>query len=218
MRRLPMMELVVVAIIAIGLIVGWRVYGMGEMGRYAPAIKAQKAPSELYAKLTIRYSKPPIYEEEYSMQDVEGVSSFSYRIRSYECRQITINQPSGKIYDVSFFFGGLVQDGVWQLVNRDPRPNATAFYTVYVKQLADYKQGDRTVTFTDPKYWATLPGQRYQMDLSKQNPNDFLTVKGTSVAEPEYQKIVDDFRNFGPDEFRRNVATAQARARAAACS
>jgi hypothetical protein len=211
------MEILIVVIIVVAIVVGWRIYGPGEMGRFSPVVKAQKAPSELYARLSIRYPKPPIYEEEYSMQDVEGVSTFSYRIRSFECRQITIKAPSGPIYDVSFFFGQLVQDGVWQLVNRQPRPGADAFYTVYVKQRADFREGDRTVTFTNPKYWATTAGRQYQIDLSKQKPNDLLHMQSTQLADPQYQRIVDDFRNFGPDEFRRNVASAQTRARASAC-
>ena len=199
-------------------VTGYFVYWHSETGRIKEVAKIHGAKSEIYARLHIAYDHPPVYEEEYRMQDIEGKSTFTYRIRSFAGKEISITAPPAAMYDVSFFFGQLVQDGVWELVNRDPRPDAAAFYTVYVKQRADYKEGDRTVTFTDPKYWATLKGQRFQMDLSKQNPNDFFTVKGTSLAEPQYEKIVDDFRNFGPDEFRRNVAKAQARARASACT
>ena len=39
---------------AVMLILGWRIYGAGEMGRFGPAIHAQKAPSELYARLTVQ--------------------------------------------------------------------------------------------------------------------------------------------------------------------
>ena len=54
------------------------------MGRFGPAIHAQKAPSELYARhARFAIAKPPIYEEEYRMSDVEGVSTFDYRIRGY---------------------------------------------------------------------------------------------------------------------------------------
>lgn len=218
MRRLQPLELIIAGIVVVMLILGWRIYGAGEMGRFGGVTKAQRAPSELYARMTIRYDKPPIYEEEYAMQDVEGVSSFTYRIRSYNCRQITIKAPTGAMYHVSFFFGGLDQDGVWQLASRPPRPDAHAFYTVYVKQLADYKQGERTITFTNPEYWASATGRQYQLDLSKDNPKDLLHMQSKSLAEPGYQKIVEDFRAFGPDEFRKNVADAQARARASRCT
>lgn len=217
MRRLPPVEIFIVSLTIVFLIVGWRIYGAGEMGRFGGVTKAQHAPSQLYATLSIRYTKPPIYEEEYDMKDVEGVSSFQYRIRSYNCREITIRAPAGKIYDVSFFFGGLDQDGIWQLTNKPPLPHARAYYTVYVKQLADFKQGQRTVTFTDPQYWAThSPKQQFSLDLSKQGPNDLLFMQ-SAHTQPVYAKIVDDFRTFGPEEFRKNVADAQARARASAC-
>jgi len=214
MRRFAPLEIAIVVFLAIMLYLGWRIYGMGEMGRFGGVVKAQRAPSALYARMLVRYDKPPVYEEEYRMQDVEGISSFTYRIRSYNCKEITIKAPAGRMYDVSFFFGKLDQDGIWQLVNRPPRPDATAWYTVYVKQLAGYQQGERTVTFTDPHYWSTSGGRQYQIDLSKGVPRDLVHVEGTKLA---YETIVDDFRSFGPQEFRDNVASAQARARASTC-
>ncbi len=217
MRRLPLLQIFIILVIVAGLVAGWRIYGPGEMGRFAPVRRAQSAPSGLYARMTIRYPKPPIYEEAYRMQDVDGVSSFEYRVRGYGCAQITIKAPAGPMFDVSFFFGRLDQDGIWQLVNRPPRPNPDAYYTVYVKQVADFKQGDRTVTFTDPHYWATTAGRQYQIDLSKQNPNDLLHMQSTQLADPAYQTIVADFRNFGPPEFRANVAKARARVRSIVC-
>ena len=48
MRRFPI-EIVIVALCVVFLILGWRIYGAGEMGRFAPAIHAQKAPSEAEA-------------------------------------------------------------------------------------------------------------------------------------------------------------------------
>jgi hypothetical protein len=207
-------EIGLIVLVVVGLFIGWRYYIPREFHGYGPAVKAQKAPSALYARLMIRYTKPPIYEEEYRTQDVEGVSSFEYRIRSYNCNEITIKAPAGRMYDVSFFFGKLNDDGIWQLVDRDPRPDADAFYTVYVKQLADYREGDRTVTFTNPHYWATSGGQQFQIDLSKRNASDILHMQGTKL---QYETIVNDFRNFGPEQFRANVRAAQARARTSTC-
>ncbi len=212
MRRFPIGILIVVLAV-IFLIVGWRIYGAGEMGRFGPAIHAQKAPSELYARLLIQYAKPPIYQEEYRTADIEGVSSFQYTIHGYDGREITVKAPEARVYDVSFFFGRLDQDGVWQLVNRPARPGANAHYTVFVKQLADYQQGQRTVTFTDPQYWAVKTGRYITIDLSKGVPSDLLHVNSTQVADPRYVQIVKDFRDFGPDEFRHNVAVAQQRIR-----
>lgn len=213
MRRFPI-EILIVAIAAVMLFLGWRIYGAGEMGRFGPVIHAQKAPSQLYARLTIRYAKPPIYQEEYRMADIEGVSTFEYSIRSFNGHEITVKAPAARVYDVSFFVGRLDQDGIWQLENKAPRPGATAFYTVWVKQLADYKTGERTVTFTDPDYWASTTNRQYEIDLSKGVPSDLLHMQSSQVADSRYQQIVKDFREFGPDEFRNNVAAAQARVRA----
>lgn len=163
--------------------------------------------------MLVRYPKPPIYEEEYRMSDVEGVSTFVYRVRGNKGHEITVTAPAARVYDVSFFFGKLDQDGVWQLVNRAPLPSADASYTVYVKQVVDYKHGERIVTFTNPQYWATKKGHEFEIDLSKGVPSDLLHVQSTQVADPRYEEIVNDFRQFGPDEFRRNVENARRRIR-----
>jgi hypothetical protein len=218
-RRFPFFEILLVAVAIAVLIFGWQFEK--KRYNYAPAIHAQKAPSELYARMTIKYAKPPIYSEAYAMQDVEGVSTFSYQIRSYGCREITVKAPESKILDVSFFFGKLVQDGIWQMVDKAPLPNAPALYAVSVKQLADYQEGNRTVTFTNPEYWATTYGHQYTIDLSKVHPKtaaDLLRIQSTQLTDPRYQEVVQDFRQFGPDEFRRNIAAAQARARRSTCS
>jgi len=211
-RRFPI-EIFIVVLAVIMLILGWRIYGTGEMGRFGPALHAQRAPSQLYARLTIRYPKAPIYEEEYSMSDIEGVSTFRYRIRGFDGHEVTVNAPPARVYDVSFFVGGLDQDGIWQLENKAPLPNADAHYTVYVKQLADYKQGARTVTFTNPDYWAAKAHQQYNIDLSKGIPKDFVHIQSEQAGDRQYQQIVSDFRDFGPEEFRHNVHLAQARIR-----
>jgi hypothetical protein len=211
-RRFPI-EILIVVLAIVMLALGWRIYGAGEMGRFGPAIHAQKAPSELYARMLVRYPKPPIAQEEYRMSDIEGVSTFSYRIRGYKGHQITVTAPPARVYDVSFFVGRLDQDGFWQLVNRQPLPEPDAYYTIYVKQLADYQRGERTVTFTNPQYWATKAGRQFEIDLSKGVPSDLLHISSTQVVDPRYEQIVTDFRNFGPDEFRHNVGVAQARIR-----
>jgi hypothetical protein len=217
MRRFPPMEIFIVVLTLVMLVLGWRIYGAGEFGRFSGVKRAQHAPSQLFARMTVRYTKPPIYEEAYSMQDIEGVSSFQYQIRSYNCREITIKAPPAKVTDVSFFFGRLDQDGIWQLVNKAPLSGAREFYTVYVKQLADYKQGERTVTFTNPRYWAKAAGRQYSIDLSKEKPSDLLHLQSTQLADPRYQQIVTDFRNFGPKEFRDNIAAARVRVTEGQC-
>ena len=212
MRRSPV-TIALLVFIVIMAIIGWRVYyGRTEFSRVNSVSHVQKAPSQLYARMLVRYDKPPVFEEEYRMQDIEGVSTFNYRIRTYDGKQLTITAPPAQMYDVSFFFGSLDQDGVWQLMNQPPRGDTNAHYTIYVKQLADFKQGDRTITFTDPHYWATTAGRQYNIDLSKNSPSDLLKMQSSTLADPHYQQIVNDFRNFGPPQFRERIARARSSA------
>lgn len=190
-------------------------------------VVALKCPSDIRLRMTLDYDKPPIYQEEYLMDDVDGVSSSSYRIRGYAGKQIKIAAPASKTYDVSFLFGLVVQDGIWDLVDRPPRGNADVHYTLYVRQKALItisdpktgdtktvcKSGDRTITFTDPHYIATTAGRQYQIDLGKgapSGPADLLKMQSTTLADPHYEKVVGDFRNFGPETFRSKVASARA--------
>ncbi|MBV9333712.1 MAG: hypothetical protein JO146_06870, partial [Candidatus Eremiobacteraeota bacterium] len=87
MRRFPI-EILIVVLVVVMLALGWRIYGTGEMGRFGPAIHAQRAPSQLLARMLVRYTQPPIYEEEYRMSDIEGVSKFDYRVRGVNGHEI----------------------------------------------------------------------------------------------------------------------------------
>jgi hypothetical protein len=213
MRRFPIGWFILALTVVAG-VWGYFFYTAGELRRLDVNSHIAHSPSQIYARLLIQYDKPPLFEEEYRMQDIEGVSSFTYRVRGYNGRQVTVTAPAAAVYDVSFFFQRLVQIGVWQITNKDPRPDADAHYTIYVKQLADYKQGDRTITFTNPHYWATTAGRQYHIDLSKtdtkdlKDPNSLLKLSSTSLADPRFEEIVNGFRAFGPDEFRTNVAKA----------
>lgn len=179
--------------------------------------KLKACPSEIYLRMLVHYDKAPVYEEEYRMQDINGASKASYRIRTYAGKEVTVSEPARSETDVSFLLGSTVQDGIWDLTNRPPEGNTAVHYTVYVKQLVDCKQGVRTITFTDPKHIATDAGREYQIDLSKQkvkSPADLIHLESKSLADPHYLAVVTDFRTFGSETFRKNVAEAQAAARA----
>lgn len=188
-----------------------------ELNQLQQVDKLKACPSEIYMRMLVHYDKPPIYEEEYRMQDVNGASKASYRIRTYAGKEVTVTEPARSETDVSFLFGSAVEDGIWDLTNRAPEGNTSVHYTIYVKQLVDCKQGDRTITFTDPKHIASNIGREYQIDLSKQkvrSPEDLTHLESKSLANPHYLAVVNDFRTFGSDTFRKNVAEAQATARA----
>ncbi len=100
-------------------------------------------------------------------------------------------------------------------MNKPPAGNTNAHYTIHIHQIADKEHGSRTVTFTDPKYWALEAGRQYQIVLSRNSPTPDLTkLQSTTLADPRYQKIVDAFRSFGSDAFRSRVRQAQALVRA----
>jgi hypothetical protein len=210
MRRFPV-GWAIFAFAVVMLVAGVLLYGPSEFARWREVIHVGKAPSALYARLVIRYDTPPIYEEVWSMQDVNGISSYSYRVRSYAGKEIIVGMPPGRVYDVSFFFGKLVQDGVWDLRSTPPVGNTRIHYTVFVKQVVDYKQGERTITFTDPHWWAVTAARSYRIHLSPNAPvPDLLMLKGRPMRDVRYQEIVDDFRSFGPAQFRAAVAQARA--------
>ncbi len=210
-RRTTVVPWAIFIFVAVMTVIGVRLYASHpEFSSLGAVEKVKNQPSAIYASLLIRYEKPPIYEEAYTTQDLDGVTTFQYRIRSYAGRQVTITAPPHSTTDVSYFFGKLVQDGVWDLMNKAPAGDTNAHYTIYVKQTADFKTGDRTITFTDPHYWATTAGRQYTIDLRKTNPNDLLKLQGSQLADPRYQEIVDDFRAFGPPAFRDKVAALRA--------
>jgi hypothetical protein len=209
MRRGSFIPWFIVALAIVIAIVAYRAYLSDVVAPLSQVAKIRSAPSKIYVRMLIAYEKPPVYQEEYDMQDVNGASTYDYRIRTYAGKQVTITSPPHATYDVSYFFGKLVQDGVWQLVNKPPRGNTNAHYTVYVKQEVDFKQGDRTITFTDPHYWATVPGRQYDIDLRKTNPKDLLKLSSTALNDPRYQQVVRDFRAFGPPEFRARIESVR---------
>jgi hypothetical protein len=167
--------------------------------------------SVLDLQLSIKYDKPPIYLEQYTMQNNNGTSSVQYRVQGYAGKVVTVTLPPQQMFMVTFFFEQIVQDGIWQLDNAPPGGDTTAHYTLFIHQVADGRQGSRTITFTDPHYWAVTAGHQYQIELS---PNgqipDLTKLKSTTKAEPRYQQIVNAFRNFGPESFRAKVAQARA--------
>ena len=172
--------------------------------------KVLQAPTVLELHLTIAYAKPPIYQEQYVIRNNNGLSTAEYKITGYSGKVVTITIPPAKRYDMTFFFDDVVADGIWQLTNRPPRGNTDVRYTLYVHEMVNHKQGSRTVTFTDPHYWAVTAGRQYQIHLSRNSPTpDLLKLQSTSLADPRFEKIVRAFRSFGPSSFRQKILQAQ---------
>lgn len=176
----------------------------------AELANVRNSRSVLDLSLDVKYDKPPVYEERYTMHNDNGISTAQYRVQGYSGKVVTITLPPDKTYAVTFFFEQVVQDGIWQLMNKPDAGNTDARYTLFIHQVADNKQGSRTVTFTDPHYWAVTAGRQYQIQLSKNSPTPDLTkLKSTTLADPRYEQIVNAFREFGTPSFRKKVAEAQ---------
>ena len=160
--------------------------------------------------LDIKYDKPPIYRETYHFRNDNGVSTAQYRIQGYSGKVVTITQPRDKTYAVTFLFQEVVQDGIWKLMNKPPVGDTSKLYTLNVYQLADKEHGSRTITFTDPQYWATTAGRQYHIVLSKSSPVPDLTkLDSTTLADPRYNQIVNAIRSFGTPAFHARIAQAQ---------
>ena len=171
--------------------------------------------SVLELSLEMKYDKPPIYLEQYSMRNDNGISTAQYKIQGYSGKVVTITQPPEKTYAVTFFFQEVVQDGIWQLVNRPDAGNTNIHYTLHIHQVDANRQGSRTITFTDPHYWAVQAGREYHIQLSQNSPTPDLTkLQSTSLADPRFEKIVNAFHDFGTPAFRRKIRQAQALVRA----
>lgn len=199
-------------ILSVGVIVGAFVLFLpGEATRMKNVRGVVSAPSDIVLRLTITYDKPPIVSETWFMEDHNGVSTSSYTILGDNGKQVTLTLPPSKIYGVSFFFGRLVHDGIWKIRSQPPRGNTSIHYRLYVKQQIDNQEGSRTITFTDPHWWATTAGRQYQIHLSKTAPvPDLLTLQSTMLANPRYERIVADFRAFGSKQFRADIAAVKA--------
>jgi hypothetical protein len=171
--------------------------------------------SVLDLSLTMNYAKPPIYLEQYKMHNDNGVSSATYKIQGYSGKVVTITLPPQKTYNVTFFFERVVQDGIWQLTDKPDVGDTNIRYTLYIHQVAGTRQGSRTITFTDPHFWAKQAGREYHIQLSPNSPAPDLTkLQSTTLADPRYEEIVQAFRNFGTPAFRQKIAQAQALVRA----
>ncbi|MBD5604318.1 MAG: hypothetical protein IAI48_04410 [Candidatus Eremiobacteraeota bacterium] len=215
-RRNPIPFLIFVLAL-VGLLAAYAFFNRTIVSRYVAARHVLNRRSEIRLSLTVDHATGPLVRETYEMSDVEGVSASSYRVAGRSGTTVTIVERPERTLDpdanVAFFFGKTVQDGIWELTNRPPRGDAGTRYTVHVYQFADGQHGSRDYTFTDPHYWATTGGHQFHITLDKNKPvPDLLQMTSTVVVEPRYAALVDDFRAFGPERFRKKSADARTRA------
>ncbi len=215
MRRNPIPLLILLATLAT-LAIAYGFFRAAVLPRYQASRNVLVSKSVIRLSLDVRYDRGPLVEETYAMSDVDGVSRSSYRVIGRRGLQISITErPRATIEDgpnVAYFFERAVADGIWQVTSRPPRGDTNAHYTLDVYQLVDGQHGSRHMTFTDPHYWATTGGHQFTIHLDKRKPvPDLLHMTSTTLVEPRYEKIVADFRAFGPASFRQKVAAARVR-------
>ena len=212
----PSFPLIVIALAVAAVIAGWLLFFVKpESARYHATQKVANSSSDLHVGLIVRYSNGRIASEEYRMADHNGSSTATYRIIGTNGKVYTITTPAIESYTVPFFFERVVADGIWKITDRPPRGDRSITYTTHVDQAVQNERGSRTVTFTDPHYWATTAGHQYEIHLDRNKPTpNLLQLSGTTLSDKRYQEIVKDFRDFGTPGFRAKVAEVQAAVRA----
>ncbi|MDP9017564.1 MAG: hypothetical protein M3N19_04525 [Candidatus Eremiobacteraeota bacterium] len=211
--RNPIPVLITIGAFA-AVIIGWLIFADSEKTRYHQVQQVKASKSDVHLRMSVAYDTGPVESEEYQMQDLNGRSHAEYRITARGGKTYTITSPTTQTYTVPFFFERLVQDGIWKISNRPQRGDINAHYTLAIAQEVQNEHGSRTIKFTDPHYLATTAGRQFQIHLDKNKPTpDLLHLSSTSTADNRYQLLVNDFRAFGTDGFRKKVADVQARVR-----
>lgn len=202
--------LAVLAVLAIA--VGtWVIYATQEAHRFKGAKNVLTAKSEIRLRLDINHTGGPFTEETYILNDIDGESSATYRVAGRNNTAVTVEMKPYQTYDVSFAFGRLVQDGLWDSVSKPARGDLSTTYAVTAYQSIEGKSGTHRFTFTDPHYWANAREFQIHLEKGKALPN--LLVLAENARDKRYEEIVNDFRTFGTKEFQDQIARAQIRAK-----
>ncbi|HEY2554052.1 MAG TPA: hypothetical protein VGI15_02280 [Candidatus Cybelea sp.] len=198
------------AVVAVGGML-WQMFSSDQAQRYRNVQRVERAPSRVAVSLDVDYASGPVAHETYRMSDENGHSDASYAVTDRSGTTARFRETVAA-YGVSFLFEKLVADGIWELTDRPPRGNTSIRYTTTVAQTVAEEQGRRSATFTDPHYWATTAGRQYQIHLDPNKPvPDLLTLKSTSAADPHYERVVTDIRNFGSPAFKATIRKARER-------
>jgi hypothetical protein len=190
----------------------WWAFAATERTRYAATSAVRQSRSDIALGMQIHHAAGPIVDEFYRLRDLDGVSTSEYRAVGRSGLTVKVDALPRQTVDVAFFFDRSVADGIWELPNRPVRGDASLRYTIDVYQLTDGKHGQHRFTFTDPHYWATTGGHQYHIHLAKNKPvPNLLQMTSNVTVEPRYQRLVDDFAQFGSAQFRAKVVAARAK-------
>jgi len=193
----------------------WRYFAIEHPDEYAAVRKVAHSHSDIKLGMQVHHTNGSISDEYYSMEDRDGLSTSQYRAVGRDGTSIKVDALPRQTVDVAFLFDRAVADGIWDLTNRPVRGDASTSYTIDIYQLTNGKHGSRSITFTDPHYWATTGGHQFQIHLDKNKPvPDLLQMTSTVAVEPRYERLVKDFLSYGTGQFKAKIAQAQAKLRA----
>ncbi len=205
--------LVIVTCVALA-IAGYMLF-MKPFIRQEPELdKVLKARSTWTVTMQAYEQRGPISQETYRISNDNGATKMFY---SASNRDGTVTKwfeaplagPSG-----TFLFQQLDADGIWELDDKDVRPNSKEWYIVQVAQTLGDEGGSRAFGFSDPQYWATTKAEEFQLRLPAKSMRSFdlshIASAGRSLREPRYLKIVEEISSFGPP----SVIEAQEKIRA----
>ncbi|HEV8021185.1 MAG TPA: hypothetical protein VGP41_08000 [Candidatus Lustribacter sp.] len=201
--------ILVAAIVAVG--GGWLLFAKSEHDRYVAVQRVNNSRSEIRLSYTIDHTSGPIAREMWAMQNINGHSVASYTAIDRRGNKATFDEQVVG-YDVTFLFDRLVADGIWDLQTRPFRGSAQTLHVVEIAQVADKASGSHRFQFSDAHYIATEAGREYHIHLDPHKPvPNLLTLQSTSTADPRYEKIAQDFEDFGTPRFKATAAEARAK-------
>jgi hypothetical protein len=208
MRR-TLVSLLIVAVAIVAVVGGWLLFAKSEHDRYVAVNRVLHSRSAFRLDYTIEHTNGPIASEEWVMRNDDGTSVATYTVTDRRGDKATFDEQIVG-YQVTFLFERLVQDGIWNLESRPFRGSAAELHVVAISQIADTARGSHRFMFSDPKYISTEAGREYEIHLDPNKPvPNLINLQSTSVADPRYEKIVEDFENFGSPRFKQTIAEAR---------
>jgi hypothetical protein len=210
MRRFPITSLILVAAV-VAAVGGWMLFAKSEHDRFVAVDRVNRSRSEIRLSYTVVHTSGPIAREVWAMRNIDGHSVASYTAVDRKGTKASFDeQITG--YDVTFLFDKLVQDGIWELETRPFRGSSATLHVVEISQVADKSSGSHRFQFSDAHYIATEAGREYHIHLDPHKPvPDLVNLQSTSTADPRYEKIAEDFEQFGPARFKATIAAAKAK-------
>ena len=210
MRRFPVTLLILVAVV-VAIAGGWMLFAKSEHDRYVAVERVNQSRSEIRLSYAVVHTNGPLAREVWSMKNIDGRSTASYTAVDRHGTKDTLDEAV-QGYEVTFLFDKLVQDGIWQLETRPFRGSSETLHVVDIAQVADKSSGSHRFQYSDAHYIATEAGREYHIHLDPHKPvPDLVNLQSTATADPRYEKISQDFEQFGSTRFKATMAEARAK-------